>query len=323
MAAFGDTLRQARAHKGISLIEAAQATYINRYYLVALEEENFSVLPDGATFRRGIVRHYASFLGLDPNVLIRLYEETSGDRAVAAPIVNTPPPSVHGGLGYLNFSMIGVVAVLMLVGFAWFYSAYFGTSPSNDTPTQIIATLTPVDKSDLNIPTQTPVPASPTATVEPSPTSPPEEPSPTPTPTEEEVAPPPDESQNADESQNTDESADSVDTSSDETVPEDTPTEEATSDESEANGSTITDSPDDSATASIQVVAYGDIYVTVTVDGELLFDGNLSNGDVTPFYNGSEIIVTSDDPSSTWFTSATTTDPFEMPWNDDGSTYFP
>ena len=58
MAAFGDTLRQARAHKGISLIEAAQATYINRYYLVALEEENFSVLPDGATFRRGIVRHY-------------------------------------------------------------------------------------------------------------------------------------------------------------------------------------------------------------------------------------------------------------------------
>src|SRR6188472_1038901 len=121
MAAFGDTLRQARAHKGVSLIEAAQATYINRFYLVALEEENFSVLPDGATFRRGIVRHYASYLGLDSSVLIKLYEDASGDRAIAAPIVNTPPPSVHGSFGYLNFSMIGVVAVLLLVGFAWFY----------------------------------------------------------------------------------------------------------------------------------------------------------------------------------------------------------
>jgi cytoskeletal protein RodZ len=312
MAAFGDTLRQARAHKGISLIEAAQATYINRYYLVALEEENFSVLPDGATFRRGIVRHYASYLGLDPNVLIRLYEESSGDRAVAAPIVNTPPPSVHGGLGYLNFSMIGVVAVLMLVGFAWFYSAYFGSSPSNDTPTQIIATLTPVDKSDLNIPTQTPVPPSPTATVESSPTP---EATPSPTPTEEEVAPPP--------TEETDDTADSVDTAStDETVPEDTPTEEVdTSDE--ANGSTITDSPDANVEASIQVVALGDIYVTVKVDGETLFDGNLSEGDTTDFYNGTQVVVYSSDPDLTQFTSASTSEAFTMLWNDDGTTYFP
>jgi cytoskeletal protein RodZ len=309
MAAFGDTLRQARAHKGISLIEAAQATYINRYYLVALEEENFSVLPDGATFRRGIVRHYASFLGLDPNVLIRLYEETSGDRAVAAPIVNTPPPSVHGGLGYLNFSMIGVVAVLMLVGFAWFYSAYFGTSPSNDTPTQIIATLTPVDKSDLNIPTQTPVPASPTATVEPSPTSPPEEPSPTPTPTEEEVAPPPDESQNADESQNTDESADSVDTSSDETVPEDTPTEEV--DESATTGGDLTDDISEGEVA-IQVEALGSIYVTVEVDGTSVFDGTLEEGETTDVYTGTEIVVYTSDDSLTYYRSHTNPEGFTM-----------
>jgi len=284
MAAFGDTLRQARAHKGISLIEAAQATYINRYYLVALEEENFSVLPDGATFRRGIVRHYASYLGLDPTVLIRLYEESSGDRAVAAPIVNTPPPSVHGGLGYLNFSMIGVVAVLMLVGFAWFYSAYFGTSPSNDTPTQIIATLTPVDKSDLNIPTQTPIPPSPTATVEPSPTPEPQEPSPTPT--EEEVAPPPN---------------DAEDTSSaDEAVVEDTPTEEVVSSDA---GS---DSADSSAAASIQVYAQGgDIYVTVTVDGTVAFDGTLADGESTPqFYSGSTVEVYTTEGAYTWFNSA-------------------
>lgn len=298
MAAFGDTLRQARAHKGISLIEAAQATYINRYYLVALEEENFSVLPDGATFRRGIVRHYASFLGLDPSVLIRLYEDSSGDRAVAAPIVNTPPPSVHGGLGYLNFSMIGVVAVLMLVGFAWFYSAYFGTSPSNNTPTQIIATLTPYDQSELNIPSPTPKAPTPTATVEPTPTSPPE---PTSTPTEE-----------------VDTTAPTIsETAGDTGEPLDTPTEESV-----ANGETITDAPV-SDVPSIQVVALGDIYVEITVDGVQLFAGNLASGESTQFYNGEQVTVYSTDPSLTAFTSGTVSEAFSMPWNDDNTTSFP
>jgi cytoskeletal protein RodZ len=296
MAAFGDTLRQARAHKGISLIEAAQATYINRYYLVALEEENFSVLPDGATFRRGIVRHYASYLGLDPSVLIRLYEEASGDRAVAAPISNPPTPSVHGGLGYLNFSMIGVVAVLMLVGFAWAYSAYFGKSPSSETPTQIIATLTPVDQADLTIPSPTPKPPTPTATAEPSPT-----PQPSPTPTEEAQAV---------ETQESDEAS----------VPD--TTEEATEPPS-SNGETITDSPDSAVEASIQVVAINEIYVQITVDGEILFDGTLAAGESTSFYNGTQIVVYSSDPDSTQFTSATTTDPFTMAWNPDNTTVFP
>lgn len=307
MAAFGDTLRQARAHKGISLIEAAQATYINRYYLVALEEENFSVLPDGATFRRGIVRHYASYLGLDPTVLIRLYEESSGDRAVNTPISNTPPPSVHGGLGYLNFSMIGVVAVLMLVGFAWFYSAYFGTSPSNDTPTQIIATLTPVDKSDLNIPTQTPIPPSPTATVEPSPTSPPEEPSPTPT--EEEVAPPPDESQ------------DTGDTSTDEAVVEDTPTDEVVDASAMTGGDLNGDIPE--GEVAIQVEALGSIYVTVEVDGTSVFEGTLDEGQTTDVYTGTEILVYTSDDSLTYYHSHTNPEGFTMGGSGEQTYSFP
>jgi cytoskeletal protein RodZ len=257
MAAFGDTLRQARAHKGISLIEAAQATYINRYYLVALEEENFSVLPDGATFRRGIVRHYATYLGLDASVLIKLYEEASGDKAVAAPIASPPTPSVGGGFGYLNFSMIGVVAVLLLVGFAWFYSAYFGGTDRNETPTQIIATLTPMDPSELNIPTPTPKP--PTPTPEP----------PTPTPTEEIATPTP-----------TEEIVD-------EPVVEQPQVATEPVDEEPVNYGVTSDEPVSSVMASIRIEALGPIYVSVVVDGALVFEGNLSAGQMTDFYNKS------------------------------------
>ena len=286
MAAFGDTLRQARAHKGISLIEAAQATYINRYYLVALEEENFSVLPDGATFRRGIVRHYATYLGLDAAVLIKLYEESSGDRAVAAPIANPPTPSVHGGVGYLNFSMIGVVAVLLLVGFAWFYGAYFGGQDENESPTQIIATLTPMDPSELNIPTPTPKPPTPT----PEPT---EEPSPTPTeeiptPTEEIVEQAP--------------------------VIEE-PVEEVTEeivDEEPVNYEVASDEPDSSVVASVSIIAEGEIFVSVVVDGVLVFEGTMQAGESTQFFNGTSIVVYTSDDSLTSYASATTPGGFTM-----------
>ena len=64
MSMFGETLRQARAHKRVTVKEAEQATRISRLYLSALEEENFEALPP-LIYQRGIVRNYATYLDLD------------------------------------------------------------------------------------------------------------------------------------------------------------------------------------------------------------------------------------------------------------------
>src|SRR6187551_1009748 len=77
MAVFGDTLRQARAQKGVTLKEAEQTTRINRHHLLALEEEKFEDLPP-LIYQRGIVRNYANYLDLDPNRVITLFDETRG-----------------------------------------------------------------------------------------------------------------------------------------------------------------------------------------------------------------------------------------------------
>ncbi len=46
MAGFGgDGFTRQRAHMGVTLKEAEQATRINRHHLAALEEENFAALP--------------------------------------------------------------------------------------------------------------------------------------------------------------------------------------------------------------------------------------------------------------------------------------
>jgi cytoskeleton protein RodZ len=278
MAAFGDTLRQARAHKGVSLIEAAQATYINRFYLVALEEENFGALPDGATFRRGIVRHYAGYLGLDAATLLKLYEESSGDRATPTPISNTPAPNVHGRLGYLNFSMIGVTAVLLLVGFAWFYSAYFGNDNPQETPTQIISTPTQMDPAELNIPSPTPQPPTPTPSPEATNT-----PKPEPTPTDEPVV----------------QETTAPDTTTDNSTVNAAPTDEAPVD---------FETPTPPATEGgigIGVIANGNIFVSVTADGVEVFSGQMAAGDSTDIFRGDHITVFTSDDSLTAYTSLT------------------
>jgi outer membrane biosynthesis protein TonB len=186
--------------------------------------------------------------------------------------------------------MIGVVAVLLLVGFAWFYSAYFGGTDRNETPTQIIATLTPMDPSELNIPTPTPKPPTPTPepTEEPSPT--PTEEIPTPTPTEEIVEQQP---QVAEE-------------------PVQDVTEEVVVDEEPVNYDVASDQPDSSVVASVSVIAQGEIYISVVVDGAPAYEGTLQAGESTPYFNGSNIVVYTTDGGLTTFSSATTPGGFSM-----------
>ena len=278
MAAFGDTLHSARAQRGLSLIEAAQQTYISRFYLDALEKENFNALPDGSTFRRGIVRHYATYLGLDPAVILKLYEEASGDRAIEPVINQGPPPGMGHGLGYLNFSMIGVVLVLFLVGFAWVYSVYFGGTTRQEQPTQIIATLTPMDPSALNIPSPTPKPPTPT----------PEPPTPTPAPPTPTSEPQPTEAAAQDQADTTD--------INDEPI----------------NYEVTSDQPDSSVTASVKVEALGYICVTVVVDGAAAYDNCLNAGESTRFFNGSHLVIYTSDDSLTYYYSATSPGGFTM-----------
>lgn len=51
-----------------------EQTKIRRKYLVALEDENFDLLP-GRVYVKGFLKNYAAFLGLNPRPLIAAYEE--------------------------------------------------------------------------------------------------------------------------------------------------------------------------------------------------------------------------------------------------------
>ena len=170
----------------------------------------------------------------------------------------------EGGFAVPNYSVIGVTTVLVMVTFAWLYSAYFGSSSSTQIPDQIIATVTPVDSAALVLPTTTP--PMPTATPLPLATATPVGPEPT------------------------------------------APVIQQTGSGAQDSGQPVDYAPTASAdsenpTASIRLTALGSIYVQVVVDGILVFEGYLDEGNSTDWATGSSFEVYTSDGSLTQFTN--------------------
>lgn len=74
MGGFGDQLRSERIARGVSLDAITNATKISRRYLTAIEQERFNQLP-GGILNKGIVRGYATVLGLDPDEWLARYNQ--------------------------------------------------------------------------------------------------------------------------------------------------------------------------------------------------------------------------------------------------------
>jgi cytoskeletal protein RodZ len=64
MGNFGEDLRMERLSRGIALEHITAVTKISQHHLLALEQEKFRQLP-GGILSKGIVRGYASAVGLD------------------------------------------------------------------------------------------------------------------------------------------------------------------------------------------------------------------------------------------------------------------
>ncbi|MCL2336973.1 MAG: helix-turn-helix domain-containing protein, partial [Firmicutes bacterium] len=74
--ALGEKLRTARKEKGLTLTEVETETKNRQKYILALEHEEFDVLP-GKVYVKGFMRTYARFLGLDGDALVKEFEELS------------------------------------------------------------------------------------------------------------------------------------------------------------------------------------------------------------------------------------------------------
>lgn len=80
---LGNTLRQARSARQISLNQAALETRIRQSVLEALEADDYSALPP-RPFLRGLVRNYAMYLNLDQDAALEEFDIATGAKPTAA-----------------------------------------------------------------------------------------------------------------------------------------------------------------------------------------------------------------------------------------------
>ncbi len=84
---LGAYLRAVREHKGLSLIQVAEATRVRRLYLEALERDDIAPLPS-RPFAVGYVRAYGRALGLDGDAAVARFkaEKPEATQALRAPL---------------------------------------------------------------------------------------------------------------------------------------------------------------------------------------------------------------------------------------------
>ncbi len=305
MAGFGETLRQARAHKSVTLKEAEQSTRINRHHLAALEDENFEALPP-LIYQRGIVRNYSVYLDLDPAKMLSLFEEAHGTIAgpVAAGGVMAVPPIDMPSHWAPNFAIIAFSVVLSAIVFAWVYSAYVAPSSDVATATLVVPTMTPIN-SDIAIPTDPAPTATPVQTPAPTATTVVANQPPATIPGRGDNQRAQAQTQTAD--QNAPTATDAPQTAQIETVPTATAetTVASTDDTASRNKERLAAANASGApVGGILITASSEITLTVSVDGTVEFDGTLAAGTSTIEFVGTNYQITTSSGTNTVFTNA-------------------
>ena len=175
---LGETLRQARLDKGVSLADAGRETRIRRSYLEALEAEDVAALPP-LVYTRGFLKTYAEYLGLSAEAMVDLYQPSA--RREPGPTLRSAVPHVaiprQIPLRPVMYGISSIVFVAML-GFAWnWYQGVQVALRENDPTLRQGRSGTPT-ATGARLPTAFPIVlASPSPTASPTP-----EPLPTPTP---------------------------------------------------------------------------------------------------------------------------------------------
>ncbi|GAC1032372.1 helix-turn-helix domain-containing protein [Pseudomonas sp. No.21] len=116
----GETLRQARESKDLSLAEVARQLNLTEQALRQLEAGSFDQLP-GHTFARGYIRAYAKLLGMDQARLVTDFDLYTGTDATGSNVhsLGRIEEPVRLSQSVLRFVSFAILLVLGVIGFLW------------------------------------------------------------------------------------------------------------------------------------------------------------------------------------------------------------
>jgi cytoskeletal protein RodZ len=114
----GAILKRCREYHDLSLEDAEESTKIGANYLMALEEDQVSQFSSLA-YLKGFLRIYSTYLGLNPDDMIRLYEKLysarSGGGGHSAGTAGVGDPSPSKKIPLQKLAMPAAILVLILI----------------------------------------------------------------------------------------------------------------------------------------------------------------------------------------------------------------
>ena len=153
---IGNTLREARVRRNLTLQQVEEDTKIRVKYVQAMENEDFDVMP-GATYVKGFLRTYSTYLGLDPDIILDEYRSRVGPaRENHEPFGGSSvigKPHSHRGRNTLVFVAI---LCLLVLGVIWVLGRGSGQNTPQTHPSALGIGGSPTPKaSPSTTPSQT------------------------------------------------------------------------------------------------------------------------------------------------------------------------
>ena len=159
MSSAGENLRVEREAQGISLREISEHTKISVRFLKAIEEEKVDLLP-GGIFNKSFVRHYASYLGLDPERTVAEYfEEVDAAQDDANPQVAVSPNDgmATSAAGYIPLILTAVALGAIVIGIAYAIYRFTDREPASDSPAAMASQAETASGASSGPPAQIPL----------------------------------------------------------------------------------------------------------------------------------------------------------------------
>lgn len=164
MGQVGETLRQARKEKGISLKEAEEATKISSRYLKALENEDYQILP-GRVYILGFLRIYSAYLGLEVQEIVNQFKTTAPEKEAKVAVgtsrrvsCKVEPRNKQFAFNNKKFYGIGLIVLIVLLLFSGFiYRRMLPEPPDNLLSSGQQQVVTPENSQVPDLPAPPPV----------------------------------------------------------------------------------------------------------------------------------------------------------------------
>jgi cytoskeletal protein RodZ len=125
MKTVGTIFKETRLEKKISLAEAEQATKIRQKFLIAIEADDYSIMPS-LSYAKGFVKNYCKFLGLDSEKILAFFRRQNAEMPKASLLPKGEAEQLNPSFFQLTTTrFVALIIGMLAVSFLFYFGLQY------------------------------------------------------------------------------------------------------------------------------------------------------------------------------------------------------